>query len=75
MDERLYQTLLELPKENIIHVMWEALDHMASYSGRSRQSCVCMAIDCKERLDDDGSVKFSLKSMKHIKEYTETMGL
>lgn len=75
MDARLYQTLLSLPKENIIHAMWEALDHMQAYSGRTRQACVCMAIGCEEKLDDDGSIKYSMKSIKHIKEHTETMGL
>lgn len=75
MDEKLYDLLTKLPKQNIIHVMWEALDHMQAYNGRSRQACICMAIDCEEVPKENGTVAFKPPSIKKIKELTENMGL
>lgn len=71
MDEKLYQLLLKLPKENIVNLMWEALDEMQSYNGRSRQTCIMLAMDATEV----GEGKRKLPSLAEIKRSTENMGL
>ena len=66
---------MKLPKQNLINLMWEALDHMQAYNGRSRTTCICMAMDCEEVEKDNGTVAFKPPSLKQVKENTENMGL
>lgn len=75
MNEKLYDFLMELPKRNLINLMWEALDHMQAYNGRSRTACICMAMDCEEIEKDNGRVTFKPPSIKQVKENTKYMGL
>lgn len=71
MNEEIYQLLLKLPKQNIINVMWEALDHMQAYNGRSRMYCILEAIGY-EQVNDN---KWKPCSMAAIKRNTNNMGL
>lgn len=73
MDERLYELLLKLPRRNLVHIMWEALDLMQQYNGRSKMYCIAMAIGAKEDSKQDG--KYSIPSAQKIKENSESMGL
>ena len=72
MDEKLYQRIKQLPKENIINLMWGALDIMQGYNGRSRTQCIATALGGE--VSGDGST-ISLVTLKDAKENTEQMGV
>lgn len=71
MNEKLYNFLLDLPKENLVHLMWAALDEMQSYNGKSRTKCILMAMGAEER--DNGTWK--LPELEEILENTKELGL
>ena len=76
MDDRLYEILTKIPRKNLIHLMWQALDEMKAYNGRSRQECIMLAIEpaseSKER--EDGIISYKIKSLAELKRVTENMG-
>lgn len=72
MNDKLYEILEKLPKQNVIHIMWEALDEMQSFNGRSRQHCILTAIGAKEGTKEG---KWSVPKIDKIKEYTDSMGM
>ena len=41
--EKIIEMIEKLPAENIVVLMWEALDIMQSYNGRPKQECILMA--------------------------------
>lgn len=56
--------------------MWGALDIMQGYSGKTRQGCVLEALGAEVIQTDEGSWSYRLpKTLKQIKENTESMGL
>lgn len=77
MPDRLYETLTKLPKKNLINLMWTALDEMQAYNGRSRTTCLMLAmgnaVESKE--SESGGTKYRIKSLAELKRETETMGL
>jgi|GEM_PF-6773429 len=77
MDEKLYEMLEKLPRNNLIHLMWQALDEMQAWNGRSRQECIMIAmgsaVESKEK--DDGTTKYKIKSLAELKRQTHNMGL
>ena len=68
MDERLNEKILKLPKQHIINLMWDALDIMQSYNGRTKQTCILEAMGAKS----DGT-KWKLPSDEQLKKATESM--
>ncbi len=73
MTDNLYAFLLKLPKENLIHTMWEALDLMQQYNGRSRVFCIATALGAKENPEKEGNWK--IPKLKEAKENTDCMGI
>ena len=43
MPDKIFDLLEKLPAENLINLMWEALDIMQSYNGRNKTECILMA--------------------------------
>ena len=77
MNDKLYELLLKLPRKNLINLMWEALDEMQSYNGRSRFDCIMLAIEdaTESEEKDNGNISYKIKSLAELKRSTETMGL
>lgn len=75
MNEKLYQELLKLPRANLIHLMWEALDEMQSYNNRTRTHCIALAIRAEVMEQPDGHHLYKLPPLSQIKETTKKMGL
>ena len=75
MNDKLYEILLKLPRKNLIHLMWGALDEMQSYNGRSRQECIMQGMGAKEKQKEDGTYKYVIESLAELKRNTENMGL
>lgn len=71
MDNKLFETVMKLPKEHIVNLMWNALDEMQYYNGRTKTTCILLAMGAKEA-DSDGH-KWRIPSLKELKENTETM--
>lgn len=70
MNDKLYEILLKLPKKNLINLMWEALDNMQEYNGRSRTQCIVMAAG--GTVDEEG--KCSIGSSEEVRKNTNDMG-
>ena len=76
MDDRIYELLEKLPRKNLIHLMWEALDIMQGNNGNTRQGCILDAMGSEIMDNDRGTFSYRLpKTLKLIKENTESMGL
>ena len=75
MNEKLYEILEKLPRKNLINLMWEALDYMQGFNGRSRTDCITMAMGAEVEETKEGRIKYTIKSLKQVKENTESMGL
>jgi hypothetical protein len=77
MDDKLYDILLKLPRKNLIHLMWDALDYMQGYNGRSKQECILEAIGAElvEIGKDNDEYKYKIQSLAEAKRNTEQMGL
>ncbi len=71
MDEKLYALLLKLPRETMIHLIWEALSLMQQYNGRSITYCIVMAMGAKEDPKKEGT--YSIPSIKEIKENCKSL--
>jgi hypothetical protein len=71
MDDRLYDLLLKLPRKNLIHLMWDALDEMQAYNGRSKTHCVATAMGLKP--DNSEPTKWKVTSLAEIKRHTENL--
>lgn len=63
MNDKLYELLKQLPREKLIVLLWESLDLMQSYNGRSRTSCILETMGAENTLD----TKWNLPSLKQIK--------
>ena len=44
MESQLWEMIYKLPKENIVNLLFEALDEMQSSNTRSRSDCILLAI-------------------------------
>ncbi len=75
MDEKLYNVLMKLPKKNIINLMWEALDAMQAYNGRTRTYCLLETLGAKCINFEDPAPKYKLPSVADMRRNTESMGL
>ena len=71
MNQKLYDILMQLPKENLINMAWMALDEMQGYNGRTRQSCILLALGA---IGDEND-RYKLPSVANAKKATENMGL
>jgi len=69
MEKALYDALLRLPQENIINLMWMALDEMQAYNGRSQTQCICLAIGAETR-ETGGRVFYKIPSHEKLIEAT-----
>lgn len=67
MEDKLFDALLKLPKENIINLMMIALDGMQQYNGKSRTTCVLLAMGATQT--DDG--KWKIPAISVVKQNTE----
>jgi hypothetical protein len=75
MTEDLYKLLEKLPRQKLIHLMWESLDYMQQWNGRSRQECILLALGATP-VEKDGRTVYKIeKSLSQIKKDLETMGL
>jgi hypothetical protein len=72
MDDRLHEMLMRLPRKNLVNLMWDALDHMQAYNGRTPTQCIVMAIGGE--VDDEGKCSVSV-GFGEIKKNTEEMGI
>lgn len=52
MNEQLEQMLLNLDKEELLDIMYQALDMMESYNGHSKTYCIMCALGYAK--NDDG---------------------
>jgi len=77
MNDKLYEMLTKLPRRNLIHLMWGALDEMQTYNGRSRQQCIMLAIGNAAESEEqkNGTMKYKVKSLAELKRVTHNMGL
>lgn len=78
MNDKLYETLTKLPRRNLIHLMWDALDEMQVWNRRSRQECIMLALgDSVEGKENEktGNMSWRIKSLAEVKRQTENMGL
>lgn len=67
MSPELYERLMQLPPENMIALMMNALDEMQAQNGRSRTRCIMLAIDAPQV--EEG--KWKIPSVEEIKQRTE----
>ena len=72
MDDRLYNLILKLPKANIIHLMYKALDEMQCFNGRSCQTRTLEAMGAEE-VQIGSCVKHRLPTLAELRRNTETM--
>jgi len=77
MNDKLYKILTKLPRKNLIHLMWEALDEMQAHNARSRMECIMLALEgaTESKEKKDGSMSYKIKSLAEVKRITENMGL
>ena len=76
MDDKLYTYLMQLPKKNLINLMWAALDEMQYYNGYTREFCICSALGLEEITDENGEITgWKPSSIYQAKKNTELMGL
>jgi len=72
MDDKLYDFLLKLPRANLIHLMWSALDEMQHYNGQSRIRAIARTLDARESQSGD---KWILPTLRKVREDTDSIGL
>jgi hypothetical protein len=77
MNNKLYEMLTKLPRRNLIHLMWAALDEMQAYNGRSSQECIMLAIEGAIEVKEkkNGQMLYKIKSLAELKRVTHNMGL
>lgn len=68
MDDNLYLLLKKLTREQLIALMWNSLDEMQAWNGRSKTACICMALGCAVKTDEDGEEVYSLASVRKAKD-------
>jgi hypothetical protein len=76
MNDKVYDLLLKLPRKNLIHLMWGALDIMEG-SCQTRQGCILesMGAEVSDNMKT-GGFKYRLPpTLKEIKENTDSLGL
>lgn len=74
MNDRLYETLMKLPRHNLICLMEEALDIMQGYNGQTRMECIIAAIGGRtEENPENGHMRHYIPSLKTIKQNTQTI--
>ena len=67
MEEKVWELIMKLPKENITNLLFLSLDEMRSWNGRTRGDCILRAIGAE--LNDRS---WKIPSMKKIKEITDS---
>jgi hypothetical protein len=60
MDEKLYNFIMKLPKENIVNLMFMSLDEMQGYNGQSINECIFRSLGA------EGGKKISLREAKEL---------
>lgn len=72
MEDALVKTLERLPKQNLINILLESLDHMQLNNNRSKIECICTTMGI-EGVDDnnDGNYSFDLSDVEAIKKATD----
>lgn len=70
MSDALYEILMKLPKKNIINLMFEALDDMQSWNGRTRMFCVLNNIGATGTETETGSYKWEMPTVAEAKRST-----
>ena len=72
MNNVLYEFLLKLPRKNLINLMWESLDLMQHWNGRSRTYCITLAMGYE--FDKDENILKS-PTFREVKANTNSIGL
>jgi len=61
ISDRLYESLLDMDKQNMLDVLLGAIEEMQSYNGQSVTSAIMRASGAEETYDKDGNVRWKLK--------------
>ncbi len=70
MNEKLYELLMKMPKKNLINIMWDALDVMQAYNGRTKMFCIMESIGAVAHEDEYGCITYSIPKINEIKKLT-----
>lgn len=60
MSEWLYEYLMKLSQEQVVEIMYDALDNMEAYNGRSKTYCIVTAIPDATATETDKGYKYTL---------------
>jgi hypothetical protein len=60
ISDKLYEYLVEMEKDELLEVMFAALDNMQSYNGQSQTSAIMRGMRAEELTRDDGTVYWKL---------------
>ncbi len=60
LPEWLYEHLMKMEKPAMLEVLWEALDHMQAWNGRTQTYCVAMACPDIEVIDGDNGAQYRI---------------
>lgn len=67
MDDKIYDILMKLNREQLVAVMWNALDQMNQYNGRSKTYCIAVALGLEPEEDENGEYTITIPSLAEIK--------
>ena len=71
MNDFIYERLLKLPRNNLINLMWESLDFMQQYNGRSKLECIMLSLGSEELYNEKDQKIWNIPSIKKMKEVTD----
>ncbi len=71
MNDFIYERLLKLPRKNLINLMWESLDFMQQYNGRSKLECIMLSLGSEELYNEKDQKIWNIPSIKKMKEVTD----
>lgn len=61
------EALMELPKENLIAMMYNALDEMQSWNGQSRHRAIMRSLNARCTEDEDGNEHYHITKEELLK--------
>lgn len=69
MNDKLYEIIMKLPKQNIINLMLNSLDLMQGYNGRKISECILESIGAKYCGEKE---VWEIPPLEEIKRHTKT---
>lgn len=70
ISDGLYERLLELPKENLLNLMLDAVSEMQASNTRNPTRCIVAAAGGEEKVDPEGKSTYTLPGRSKIIELT-----